>query len=736
MRRGLLALLAAAVLSVLVVLDPADHPSMAAEAPVHTLSVSGTGVAMYPAFEAGTERYGITTTGATGGSVHVTATTSDPAGSVWVDGRRATGDTAGVTGLTAGDEISVLIEDSAGTAVHSLVYLPAQFPALSVVGSGAPAGHVLLTLSKFTAGTPNFETAVDRAGVPVYVRSSTDGSLDLKRLADGHYTVSREPATAGKTGSALVELDDQFRQVASYETAAPLVNTDGHDSILRPDGSRILIAYEPNPQTSKTDAMIQEVNQQGAVVFTWNSKDHVLPSDGVGDAKDYAHINSIVVMDDGDILASFRHLSQVLKIAWTARDGIARGDVVWRLGGRRSDFTFVDDPYPGGPCAQHTATELPNGHILMFDNGSFASAGPPLVTPMCIDPTNPTGPTVARPQTRVTEYALDTATHTATLVWSYQVPGWFTIFAGSAQRLENGDTLVGWAAARNAVATEVDAAGVRLWELSDSQEVSQRYFTYRAAVATVPDAIAPELDVLSPAQDASYALGAVVTSDFGCTDRGGSSLVSCQEGAARSGDLLDTTVPGSHTFTVRATDGSGNVTSVTRTYHVAAAEPTSSATPTPTAAPAPTPSVTPVRHRPDGVIRRSDGRWAGDNIYGNSVQQGVQRVVTPRENSTTVIVRWQNEGSRSDRVRVLGAAGSAAFRVRYYAGGEEVTRRVTAGTYRTPSLLPGQSSRLVVRVTRTAAAEAGDQRTVRVRGTSVGDDLRWDAVRAVVRAKR
>jgi hypothetical protein len=654
----------------------------------------------------------VTTTEETAGSVVVTASTSDPLGTVWVDGRRAAGGTATVTGLTTGDEISVFIDDSAGRAVHSLVYLPEQFPAMSVAGSGTPeGGHVLLTLSKFDGASPNFESAVDRNGVPAYVRSSLDMSLDLKRLANGHYTVSRQPASAGKSGWRLVELDNQFRPVAQYETKAPVVDTDGHDSILRSDGSRILIAYEHNPQTGNTDAVIQEVDVTGAVVFTWNSKDYVLPSDGVGAADDYAHINSIMIMGDGDILASFRHLSQVLKIAWTAHGSFAKGDVVWRLGGRRSDFSFASDHDPtfrGGPCAQHTATQLPNGHILVFDNGSWTP------NPMCIDPANPNGQTGARLLTRVTEYALDTSVqpYTATAVWSYQVPGRFALFAGSARRLQNGDTLVGWASARQAMATLVDPAGEASWELADvTPDELQRYFTYRAAPASVPDAIKPAVGVVRPEPNASYAIGQVVTSDFGCTDRGGSSLASCRAGAARSGDTLDTTAPGSHTFTVRATDGSGNLTTVTRTYHVGA--------------------------HPDGLIQRSpDGRQVGNNVYGSSATQGVRQAVSRHARSVSAIVRFENDGNPADRITVHGTAGSPKFRVRYFAGGTEVTGRVTAGTYRTPSLLPGQASRLRVKVIRTGAAQVGDQRIFRIRGTSVGDAHRWDAVRTLVHATR
>jgi outer membrane protein assembly factor BamB len=93
----------------------------------------------------------------------------------------------------------------------------------------------------------------------------------------------------------------------------------------------------------------------------------------------------------------------------------------------------------------------------------------------CVDPGDPTGPTIERPQSRVTEYALDTNAGTATLVWSFQVNGRFTYFAGSARRLANGNTLVGWAAERSATASEVSPQGTTLWELKNDAG----YLSYR-----------------------------------------------------------------------------------------------------------------------------------------------------------------------------------------------------------------------------------------------------------------
>jgi hypothetical protein len=83
--RGLLGLL---LVSGLMVTPPVAGPTAAAVAPTHTVSVSRDGAALFPDFAESIERYGVTTTDATNGSLVVTATTSDPAGTVWINGRQ------------------------------------------------------------------------------------------------------------------------------------------------------------------------------------------------------------------------------------------------------------------------------------------------------------------------------------------------------------------------------------------------------------------------------------------------------------------------------------------------------------------------------------------------------------------------------------------------------------------------------------------------------------------------
>lgn len=664
-------------------------------APVHALTVTGTGVGSYPAFDPSIARYAITTTDSTAGSVTVTASTSDPAGSVFVNGRKLTAASTTVTGLVEGDEIAVFFVDSAGTARHSLVYLPAQFPALERVAitpaTSLAEGDVLLTLGKWLTPGPFFEAAVDRNGVPKYVRTTTQ-SLDLKPQPGGGWTVSRPTTGEGRTGFDVVELDPQFREVARYRTVG-LVDTDSHDSLLMPDGSRYLSAYEPNQATGLIDAVIQQVASDGTVLFEWNSKDHVNPAAESSSANtqfptDYAHFNSIDVMADGDLLLSFRHLSSVFKVARTAHDGYQPGDVIWRFGGKLSDFSFTNlagDP-DGGPCAQHTASELANGNILVFDNGS------PGLGKLCTDPADPTGAPVLRQPTRITEWSYDAATGEATMVWNYQVADRFALFAGSAQRLSNENTLIGWASSTAAVASEVNSAGTLLWELRDP---TATWFTYRAALAPVPDATKPTVTVAAGVDGATFLQDTSVRLTYSCADRGGSGLTACSSATA-SGARIDTRSPGAHAIAITATDGDGNITKKTVRYTVTAA------------------------YQPDAQVRKGmTGSWLGVDSY-TTTRTTMPISLSWRPRAASAYVRIVNDGKKTDTMAVKATPSGSGFAVSYWYGDTNVTAAVKAGTYRTPSLKPGASTVLKMRIA--------------ISGTDVGvGDFRecWVVVRSV-----
>jgi streptogramin lyase len=88
-------------------------------------------------------------------------------------------------------------------------------------------------------------------------------------------------------------------------------------------------------------------------------------------------------------------------------------------------------------------------------------------------------------------------------------------------------------------------------------------------ISIVTDSTSPTIDLVSPADGASFMVGDSVTADYSCADAGGSGLTSCK-GSVPSGTPIDTSSAGPHDFTITATDGVGNGASVTHSYTVIA----------------------------------------------------------------------------------------------------------------------------------------------------------------------
>src|SRR5262249_16355519 len=134
---------------------------------------------------------------------------------------------------------------------------------------------------------------------------------------------------------------------------------------------------------------------------------------------DLTHMNSIDQAADGNIIVSMRHLDQVDKI------DVSTGDFIWRLGGVKNEFTFINDPLRFN--YQHDSRRLPNGHLNVFDNNNW---GIPEVS-------------------YAKEYQLDEVNKKAKLVWSYSHPEVngsvpYSVAMGSVQRLRNGNTMIAW----------------------------------------------------------------------------------------------------------------------------------------------------------------------------------------------------------------------------------------------------------------------------------------------------
>lgn len=80
----------------------------------------------------------------------------------------------------------------------------------------------------------------------------------------------------------------------------------------------------------------------------------------------------------------------------------------------------------------------------------------------------------------------------------------------------------------------------------------------------VVDETPPAIDLRAPLDGAVYLLGESVLADYGCSD---DALATCA-GDVPDGDPLDTSSVGEHTFTVGASDESGNAASASASYRV------------------------------------------------------------------------------------------------------------------------------------------------------------------------
>jgi Arylsulfotransferase (ASST) len=221
--------------------------------------------------------------------------------------------------------------------------------------------------------------------------------------------------------------DSSYHVIATVHAANGL-EADGHEFVLTPQGTALVTAYHSVPYDLSAlggpkdgtviEGVVQEIDvATGRVLFEWHSLGHVpleesyapVPRD---EPYDYFHLNAVNLDNDGNLLISGRATWTVYKVDRQS------GQVLWRLGGKRSDFSL-------GPGArfvgQHDPLPAGENTIRLFDNETTGS------------------------RSRVIWIHLDTGTKAATLVKAIEHPLSLSVGAeGNAQALDNGDTFVGW----------------------------------------------------------------------------------------------------------------------------------------------------------------------------------------------------------------------------------------------------------------------------------------------------
>ena len=499
-----------ALLTLAIVVVAAHGADAATSAPALTKLMTGSDAELGPAFEPSIHRYALYPgPGTKQFSVAAFATAGE---TITVNGTAAaSGASVALPALGMGAKVPITVTDGTGASTqYELVYVPMDFPRFetTVLTDAVATGHLYVGIGQFAA-------VLDNYGVPYWLRKEARSVNDFKKHANGMHSYAVLTPGVNIWNRARVEqvvLDENLEDVARYQTVG-LRHTDPHDFLLLPNGNRVLMAYEgkrrklsrgaPRPDGFVEDSVVQEVAPDGRVVFEWSSWPaipyrEVPPTLLKRGKREYAHLNSIALDNDGNLLLSLRGTSQVIKVSRKT------GRVIWKLGGASGQFKITNDPLKGF-CGQHTAQRLRNGNLLMFDNG--------IANPAACR----TGGS-RRTYSRVAEYKLNVKKRVAELVWSYS-DGSFSGFAGSAQRLDNGNTLVGRGGNGAKLATEVDSSGTKVFELRgkvgvDEPSNARSYRVRRFPVGDYP-ATSATRNIIAPAISGTNGAGERLTCDPG-----------------------------------------------------------------------------------------------------------------------------------------------------------------------------------------------------------------------------
>jgi hypothetical protein len=357
------------------------------------------------------------------------------------------------------DEKKSVAPSGAG-AVHSLPGISPPRLTVTRPATGVAPGLVFVA-EKGGKNRPSGPVIADNRGRIIWYHQVPEGleATDFRAQSyRGKPVLTWWEGTISKAGVGRGEYlvyDDTYHQIARVKAGHDL-DGDLHEFQLTPRGTAFITVYHEVPLDLRSvggpekgfayDSVVQEVDiDSGDVKFEWHSLDHVPLTESLQANReparhatekrplDYFHVNSVADAPGGGILISGRNTSALYLLA---RDG----KIVWRLGGKRSDF--------GPPAAvkfrfQHNARLREDGTLSLFDNGAI-----PKVEPF----------------SRPLVLKVDQARKRASIVKAFVHPKRISSpFEGNLELLPDGGALVGWGGVRKV--TEFTPSGNVRFEL-------------------------------------------------------------------------------------------------------------------------------------------------------------------------------------------------------------------------------------------------------------------------------
>ena len=341
--------------------------------------------------------------------------------------------------------------------------LPDDLQNLTIDVTGeSPEGYTLVE----TFFGPKFVFAFDARGRIRWYKDFAGEPMAFETKLQPHGTFTTYVGLSfgfQPTYGKFIEYTPSGEEVASYGADPPFY-TDSHELLLTTDERGEVeyahfFTYDLQPLdevppiggeigTRTAGHQLLRQTPEGKIDFFWNARDHFSAEDwieprGNAEYEDFDHPNSLDIDQDGHYIVSMRSFGAVLKL------NAKTGELLWQLGGRQNQFEIIGDPLDGF-SAQHTAYMTGADTLLILDNG-------PRHDPQ---------------QSRAVEYKLDMEAMSATMIWEFRPEGVYSPVVSSAERLQNGHTLIGFGIPSHIF--EVDVNGDVLWEVKLTHEDGER----------------------------------------------------------------------------------------------------------------------------------------------------------------------------------------------------------------------------------------------------------------------
>lgn len=329
-----------------------------------------------------------------------------------------------IYGLYAGEATNVKLTANYqdGTSETSVV---------SITGNSLPSDFVPVGVEKADAtqmadgwtfimagSLQGYVYAIDETGAVRWMLSEKGlgAAGSLLPLSNGNYLIGGDKSFGQYYKYNLFELNMTGQIINEY-----LVNGYHHDTQELPNGNLLILANNVNGDVVE-DTMYEIERSTGAILRTWdlnsyfnvgnynNAGQHVSDVNYGSDTHDWLHTNGMEYDEStNSVLISARHQDAVFSMS------LETGDINWIL-------SNPDDLWPEylkekllkptgdnfeWQYGQHNISLLPNGDIMMFDNGDYRSKNTDEVLP------------ATEGYSRAVVYRIDKENMTVSQVWQF-----------------------------------------------------------------------------------------------------------------------------------------------------------------------------------------------------------------------------------------------------------------------------------------------------------------------------